>query len=111
MGEKKVEAETTFALSASPSDSVLHVNKNQDYQSLRGAGQLRTGARLRGSNKINRKGHARSQMFGARDQDIDTWKYLLLVSIFTVLYCVARRQFRAVKRYRTTRRNRDKATV
>jgi hypothetical protein len=27
------------------------------------------------------------------------------------LYCVARRQFRAVKRYRTTRRNRDKATV
>ena len=110
-GGEKEEAETTFALSASASDSVLPVNKNHDYQLLRGAGQLRTGARLRGSNKINRKGHARSQMFGARDQDINTWKYLLLVSIFTVLYCVARRQFRAVKRYRTTRRNRDKATV
>ena len=85
-------------------------NNDDHYQSLRGAGQIRGDARLRGS-KINRKGHARSQMFGARDQDIDAGKYLILVSIFTFLYFLARRQFRAVKRYRTTRRNRDKATV
>jgi len=109
---KEEEAEESVASSSSSPDPMrLRASENQHHQSLRGVGQLRASGRLRGSNKINRKGHARSQMFGARDQDIDTWKYLLIISIFTVLYCIARRQFRAVKRYRTTRRNRDKATV